>query len=223
MVDLYLVRHCAAQGNVDGKFQGRIDCDITELGRTQLELVSTRLRNVPFAAIYTSPLLRAKKTAEAINQYHHVPLRVEQGLIEIDLGAMDGLPWSALPEQFPQASDAWYHHPWDFAAPDGETMQQVYDRVWDAVQAIVQRENVPGTEKKICAVSHGCALRNFLCRAKGWPLRRMDDVPLSDNTAISEVRFADDGSCAVVRIGDASHLTPSLSVAKKMGWGAAKS
>ena len=106
MVDLYLVRHCAAQGNVDGKFQGRIDCDITELGRTQLELVSTRLRNVPFAAIYTSPLLRAKKTAEAINQYHHVPLRVEQGLIEIDLGAMDGLPWSALPEQFPQASDA---------------------------------------------------------------------------------------------------------------------
>lgn len=223
MVTLYLVRHCAAKGNVDGKFQGRADCGITELGRAQLELVSLRLRNVPFAAIYTSPLLRAKKTAQGINQYHHVPLREAPGLLEIDLGEMDGMAWADFPRRYPQAADAWYHHSWDFAAPGGETMRAVWDRVWGAVQDIVQRENAAGAQKTVCAVSHGCALRNFLCRAQGWPLERMDDVPLSDNTAISEVRYADDGTCTVVRIGDAAHLTPELSVKKKMGWGAEKS
>ena len=77
MVTVYFVRHCAAQGNVDGKFQGRIDCDITDLGRKQLDLLAVRLRNVPFAAVHTSPLVRARKTAEAVPRYHEgVPLYI---------------------------------------------------------------------------------------------------------------------------------------------------
>ncbi|HCA71195.1 MAG: histidine phosphatase family protein [Oscillospiraceae bacterium] len=221
MVTIYLVRHCAAEGNVDGTYQGRYDSNITELGQKQLELVAMRLRNVPFTAIYTSPLKRARATAEAINQYHHVPLIAEESLIEINVGKMEGMKWAEFPKRYPKEADAWYHHLCDFTAPDGESIRQVADRVWNGVRAVVKKENVPGKEKVLCMTTHGCALRCFFCRAFGWPLDRIDEVPVSDNTGISEVRFADDGTCQVVRIGDASHLTKALSVQKNVKWGRA--
>ena len=223
MVTVYFVRHCAAQGNVDGKFQGRIDCDITDLGRKQLDLLAVRLRNVPFAAVYTSPLVRARKTAEAVLRYHEgVPLYIEPGLIEIALGKIAGMDWHEFPNVYPEAADAWYHPPWDFKAPDGESMKDVWDRVWGAVHEIIEKENEPGREKTLCLVTHGCALRNYLCRAKGLPIERFDEVPLTDNTGICKVRYDDAGVPEVLVVGDASHLTPELSVAKKMGWGAKK-
>lgn len=218
MVTIYLVRHCAAQGNVDGTYQGHIDSDITEIGRKQLELVAARLRNVPFSAIYSSPLKRARATADAINQYHHVPVTEEESLIEINVGKMEGMKWEDLPKRFPKEAEAWVNHLQDFVAPEGESIVQVTKRMWNGVRAIVKKENELGKEKTIGITTHGCALRCFLCKAQGWPLERIADVPLSDNTAISEVCFADDGKCTVVRIGDASHLAEGLSVLGGMGW-----
>lgn len=218
MVTVYLVRHCAAQGNVDGTYQGRSDSDITDIGRKQLELVAMRLRNVPFAAIYSSPLKRARATADAINQYHHVPVTEDENLIEIDVGEMEGMKWEDLPKRFPKEANLWVNHLENFVAPQGESIAQVADRMWNGVNAIVQKENELGKEKTICLATHGCALRCFLCKAEGWPLPRVSEVPLSDNTAISEVSFADDGSCTVVRMGDASHLAEGLSVLGGMGW-----
>lgn len=217
MVELYLVRHCAAQGNVDGTFQGRVDSDIVPLGRTQLELVAARLRNVPFTAFYTSPLQRARKTAQAINQYHNKPIYKEPGLIEINMGRVDGMRWDDFPREFPEAAKAWQTQPWNFAAPGGETMQQVADRMWEAVQRIAAREERPNGNT-VCLTTHGCALRCLLCRAQGWPLTRFLDVPLSDNTAISQLRFSQ-GRCEVLRMADNSHLAPSLSVSGGLGWG----
>lgn len=222
MVTIYLVRHCAAQGNVDGTYQGRIDSDITEIGKKQLELVAARLRNVPFAAIYSSPLKRARATADAINQYHHVPVTEDASLIEIDVGEMEGMKWEDLPKRFPKEADAWKNHLQDFVAPQGESIMQVTERMWNGVQAIFQKENRPGENRTLCLTTHGCALRCFLCRAKGLPLSRISEIPLSDNTGISEVRFADDGSCTVVRMGDAAHLGDSLSVLGSFGWGKQK-
>lgn len=219
MVDLYLVHHCAARGNVDGVYQGRGDSDITDLGRRQLEAVSVRLRNVPFQTMYTSPLKRACLTAEAINQYHHVPLYTDSSLLEIDVGGMEGLKWSELPVRFPKEADAWQNHLADFQAPGGENIQQVQDRVWNGVQRIIKKGNVPNQKVTVCIATHGCALRCFFCRALGLPLSKIDMVPLCDNTSISEVTFADDGSCKVLRMGDAAHLGQDMSVMKKMGWG----
>jgi broad specificity phosphatase PhoE len=222
VVDLYLVRHCAARGNVDGVYQGRGDSDITDLGRRQLEAVAVRLRNVPFHAIYTSPLKRARATAEAINQYHHVPLYADNSLLEIDVGQMEGLKWSELPKRFPKEADAWQRHLADFKAPGGESTLHVQQRIWSGIEKIVKKENQPNQTVKVCVTTHGCALRCFFCKALGWPLSRIDEVPLCDNTAISEVTFAENGKVNVLRIGDAAHLDQSMSVLKNMGWGLKK-
>ena len=77
---LYIVRHCQSAGNLSGRFQGRFDAPVSETGEKQLELLSLRFRNEHLDAIYTSPLVRAYRTAEAINRFHNLPIQVCQGL-----------------------------------------------------------------------------------------------------------------------------------------------
>lgn len=61
MVTAYLVRHAEAQGNIEEFFQGHINTDVSEKGAKQLEMLAERFRDISFDAIYSSPLLRAKK------------------------------------------------------------------------------------------------------------------------------------------------------------------
>jgi len=66
--------------------------------------------------------------------------------------------------------------------------------------------------------SHGCAIRNFICRAKGLPLERMKEIEWFENTSVSIVDF-DDNMCAhIVSINDASHLDSETSTIEKQSW-----
>ena len=93
MTRIILVRHCEAHGNTISVFQGHTDSDISGNGAAQLELLALRCRNMPIDAIYSSPLKRAFRTAEAINQYHHLPIQIEPRLIEINGGDWEGKSW----------------------------------------------------------------------------------------------------------------------------------
>ena len=64
---LYIIRHCQSAGNLTGRFQGRFDAPVSEAGEKQLDLLSLRFRNEHLDAIYSSPLIRAYRTAEAVN------------------------------------------------------------------------------------------------------------------------------------------------------------
>lgn len=77
---ILLVRHCEAEGNTNGRFQGSSDCGISGNGEKQLELLALRLRNIRIDAMYSSPLKRAWLTAEAVNRYHHLPIHAEKRL-----------------------------------------------------------------------------------------------------------------------------------------------
>lgn len=214
MTRVILIRHCEAEGNVKQIFQGHTDALITENGRRQLELLALRLRNTKIDVLYSSPLVRAYETAVAINQYHNLPILQEQGLMELDGGEWEGIPWTDLPEKFPEMAEIWWTAPYEFVSEQGESMRQIYDRIWDTVMRLVQ-EN-PG--KTIAVTSHGCAIRNFLCRAAGWPIEQLNDMDWSDNTAVSIVDF-DEERNAIIRLkNDASHLTGEPTCAAPRDW-----
>ena len=218
MTKLILVRHCEAEGNTKGVLQGRTDCDVSGNGEAQMELVALRLRNEPFAALYSSPLKRAYKTAQAINKYHRLPVRIDARLSEIDVGSWEGRSWAEIEAENPPMLKIWNESPGEFQAGGGESMRDVYDRMWAAGLDIVRAN--PG--KTVCAVSHGCAIRNFLCRALGRPVSELNSVGRSDNTAVSVVEFDDALTPHVVRINDASHIPPELSVYRRDGKNAEK-
>ena len=214
MTRILLVRHCEALGNTQNLFQGHTDCEISGNGKTQLELVSLRCRNMPIAAIYSSPLKRAYETACAINKYHHLPIQTDPRLIEINGGIWEGVRWDELTRLYPDEMEIWYKRPYEFAPQGGESMREVYARMWEGVTDIVRKN----PDRTVCITSHGCAIRNFLCHAMGLPIERLNKVEWCDNTAVSIIDFDEDLNCKVVMMNDASHLTPETSIFTRQAW-----
>ena len=201
------MRHCEAEGNTNGVLQGRSDSDVSGNSAKQLELVSLRLRNVPFSAFYSSPLKRAYKTAQAIDRYHNMEIVKDGRLTEIDMGDWEGKSWTDIEADSPDRMRVWNENPGEFQAPGGESIRKVCGRMWEAALDIARKNE----GKTVCAVSHGCAIRTLLCRALGRPLSALNEIPWSDNTAVSIVEF-ENGAAHVVAMNDASHIPPELSV-----------
>lgn len=216
---LYLVRHCEAIGNISRIFQGHIDEDISDNGARQLERLAERFRAIPLEVLYTSPLIRARKTAQAMNQGHGLPLQTDERLMEIHGGHWEGKPWDELPQLYPAEWEEWNHRPWGFSPEAGEAMPHVYRRMALVLTEIANRN--PG--KVVGVASHGCAIRNALCWAKGWPIERLNEVEWCENTAVSILEFDEAGAAAAGKIkirleNDASHLDESLATVTKQSW-----
>lgn len=210
MTKIYFVRHCEAEGNTRGILQGRSDSDVSGNSSKQLDLVSLRLRNVPFDAFYSSPLKRAFKTAQAINRYHNLEIVKDERLIEIDMGDWEGHSWTDIEAEGSAMLRVWNENPGDFEAPNGESMLDVRDRMWAAAKDIARTND----GKTVCVVSHGCAIRTLLCRALGKPLNEINEIPWCDNTAVSVIEV-ENGVAHVVQMNDASHIPPELSVYRR--------
>lgn len=213
MTTIYLIRHCETQGNRQRLFQGRIDMDISEQGAAQLERLAERFRDTPLTALYSSPLRRAIRTAEAVGRYHTLPLHINNDLIEIDGGCWEGCHWAELPQTDPEQSLRWLEEPWNFHTDGGEAMRTVYDRMQRALLHIVQE----CPEGQVAVVSHGCAIRNALCFAKGWPIERLGEVAWCDNTGVCILQ-AEDSGFRVLKENDHSHLETTASAAEQDSW-----
>lgn len=214
MLKIYFVRHAEAMGNVQEFFQGRTDCEVSEKGEMQLALLAERFRDIPIERIYSSPLKRTVSTAEAVNRYHGLPLILDEGLIEINGGVWEGKPWSELPKLYPAEYDLWRNKMHDFYIEGGEKMTEVFERMKNTVSNIAA-ENVGRT---IAVVSHGCALRNYLCYANGDGIERLKDVGWSDNTAVSLVEYDDGLAPRIVFKNSNDHLTGELSTLSHSQW-----
>ena len=202
MTRIYLVRHCEALGNQLHIFQGHTDCGITENGARQLERLAEKFRTIPLDGVYSSPLERAYDTAKAVARYHPLSIISSPGLIEINGGEWEGKHWEELEEKYPKDFSDWSDRPYAFSAPGGDSMKDVFRRVRDTVLSIT-REN---KGKRVAAVTHGCAIRNFLCFALGYPLERINEVPWCGNTGICVIDFDDNLVPSVAVMNDISHL-----------------
>ncbi len=215
MTTVYLIRHAEAEGNVNRIFQGRTDCDVTEKGRKQLELLAERFKNIPLDAIYSSPLKRTVSTANAVNHYHNHKIVTVDGLMEINGGLFEGQLWEELSELFPEAHDLWINHHHEFKIEQGESMREVYDRMKASVLEIVQANK----DKTVAIVSHGCAIRNFLCYANKINFEELDTVDWSENTGVCKLTFDDELNLDVIYQNDASHLNEeNLTIAYQDWW-----
>lgn len=213
MTTIYLVRHCEAMGNINRIFQGHTDEEISENGRLQLEKLAERFRNIHLDALYSSPLKRARRTAEAVNRHHRLPMHMDDRLMEINGGHWEEKPWAALPELYPDEWADWSSRPWLFQPKGGEAMGEVYRRMAAVLQDIAAAH--PG--QTVAAASHGCAIRNALCWAAGRPIEELLEIPWCDNTAVTILDFPDNRP--VIRLAnDNSHLDEELSTLSKQSW-----
>jgi len=121
---IVFARHGQTAPNRDGLVLGRADPELTDEGHRQAELLAAALAGEGVTAILTSPLLRARQTAEPTGAACGVPVVVDERLIEIDWGAWEGRSTGALKQS---DVDRWKAD--KGAAPEGETLESLTQRV----------------------------------------------------------------------------------------------
>ena len=206
MTKLYVVRHCETMGNVNHIFQGHSDMEISELGAKQLIELEKRFEDIHIDRVISSPLPRAKKTALAIIGNKNIPLELDEGLIEINGGEIEGKDFFKYFEDFPEFKEMWINHTENFAPKGGEKMTDAYDRIWETVLKIAKENK----GKSVACASHGGVLRCLLCKLIHNDITKLSSISNVGNTAISLIEFDDDWSYTLKFGNDFSHLGAEL-------------
>ncbi len=199
---LYLARHAQTASSAVDSFNGHGELPLTEHGREQAKKLGARLAGIQWAAVYRSPLGRAKETAELIAP--GVASLVLQGLIEIDYGGWEGLTPEQARALNPGRYKAWIAGP-DVTSPTGgETAAQVAKRALAALDEIRSRHE--SSEKPVLAVSHKATLRILAAALTGAPIAKYRTRWAQDECALNLVELRA-GKEPYLRLwNDTSHL-----------------
>jgi broad specificity phosphatase PhoE len=123
-----LVRHGETESSKGRIYSGRRDIPLTELGREQARSAAEQLAGCGIDAVYTSPLVRARDTAEAIAEATGAALTVEPRLIEVDYGAFEGLDRPAARAKLGRAFVDWRADPFGKTIPGSEPLAAALER-----------------------------------------------------------------------------------------------
>lgn len=206
MTKLYLIRHCQTLGNQMQRFQGSTDYPPSEKGEKQLELLKKRFDNTSIDAIYSSPLGRAYKTAEAVRGDKQMDIITMPELKEMDVGVFEDTLFGEYIKTDANMYDIWHNRTHLFAPQGGESAQQVYDRIWQGIKTIVEQND----GKTVAVTSHGFAIRCLLARLLHNDITKLAEVVIPANTSVTLIEFNSDLSFEIKYFDDDSHVDQSL-------------
>lgn len=164
---------------------------LSEAGLHQAAMVAERLEGLPLAAIYSSPLERARETAAPSAARFGLDAVAHDGLIEADFGAWTGRRIDEL-TQLPEWETV-QKAPSTFRFPDGESFPEMADRMVAALDAI--RGAHPG--QVVACFSHADPIKAALAHALGTPLDAFQRLWVNP-ASVSVIRYAPDGSLGVL-------------------------
>jgi len=138
---------------------------LTAEGRRQADALAKHLARVPgIAAVYASPLYRARETAAPIARARGLAVRVEPGLTDLDVGEWTGRSLAQLRRR--REWTVIQRHPSGFRFPGGESFANMQARVLSALARLVERH----AGRAVVAVSHGDPIKAAVAHALGVPL-----------------------------------------------------
>ena len=202
---LVLVRHGETAWNKEGRFQGQSPVGLNELGIRQAQQMAKSIVPMKPAALYSSPLPRALMTAEEISRELGITAQPLDGIREVGLGKLEGVTGQEMRSKYPQIYAAWRKDPSRVVFPDGESLQQLQERSWNAIKGLEKAH----ARDVVVAVSHNFAIRSILCRFLEIPLSRFHGlrVDLASITTL-QVNYR---SRQVLTINDRCHLSSEAS------------
>ena len=200
MTTIYLIRHGQTDWNKDKIFRGRADVPLNEHGRKEARALSGYLEHVRPDACYSSPLSRALETARIAVSPHSLDVKLDEGMIDIDYGAWQGLRDEEVSARFPETYRRWKERPHRVRFPDGESLTMVRNRALASLERI-RSEN---PESTVFVVAHRVVTKVIMCAALGlgnaafWRIRQ-------DNCAYNIIELSEDGA-VVVLMNDTCHM-----------------
>jgi alpha-ribazole phosphatase len=166
---LLLVRHGETDWNQEGRWQGQADVPLNQNGLDQANRTADLLEDQPIAAIYTSDLQRARRTAEILAEKKHIPVKIDPRLREIHQGIWQGMLVSDIEQKFEQEFKDRRKDPLMVAAPGGENALQVRERVLSALEDI----QAAYPTETVAIISHGFALAVARAHFLGVPIEQV--------------------------------------------------
>ena len=137
------IRHGETAWNVDGRIQGHLDIPLNDAGLWQAAQAARALADESIAAIYSSDLLRAYATAEAVARTSGAPLRAERDLRERGFGEFQGRTFKDIEASHPEAAQLWRTRDPGFVPPGGgESLLMLRERIAAALGLVLDQVNV---------------------------------------------------------------------------------
>ncbi|MCH3965767.1 MAG: histidine phosphatase family protein [Clostridium sp.] len=199
--ELLLIRHGQTEWNTLGKFQGCSDIELAPDGITQAEYLARHL-NGNFDYIYSSPLKRARKTAEIISENTGKQPMIANNLREINYGKWEGLTSREILTNYEKEYIRWKTDTEEAPLCGGDlSLKNACKRARGVLMDIVNKNS----HKKIAVVAHGGIIKAGLVALFDWELSMYHKIVLL-NTSVSKIIFDDNLSPMIYTINDTSHL-----------------
>jgi phosphoserine phosphatase len=201
---LILVRHGDTAEGREQHFLGRQEVPLSEEGRLQAEAVGRTLAGESPAAVYSSPLGRARDTALIIASPHGLSITPEPAFTELSFGAWEGLTTAGAQRAFPDVYARWRTEPHTVRFPGGEDLDAAGARVRAGLADLAGRH---GGQTAIL-VSHGVIVRLIVLDALGLSPDRLWTVAAQAG-GITEIEYGTSWA-TVHRMNTRQHLEPTL-------------
>ncbi|MFI6534267.1 histidine phosphatase family protein [Nonomuraea sp. NPDC050547] len=199
---LLLLRHGETPLSVERRFSGLGDAELTANGLAQAAAAAERLSREPYRldVIVSSPLKRARQTAEAVAARAGLGVELDEDLRETDFGAWEGHTFTEIQRRWPEELAAWLAEP-SVAPPDGESFAEAARRVQRVRDRLVEQH----LGKTVLVVSHVTPIKMLLRFALMAPPAALYRMHL-DLACLSLVDYYADGNAVVKAFNDTAHL-----------------
>ena len=200
MAQLILIRHGETLWNTERRMQGQLDSPLTERGVWQARRLGERLQAMPFTALYSSDLPRARLTAQRIADVTGHAIVDDVRLRERHFGVFEGLTRAEMEKHDPEIYARFMSRDPQYAVPGGESPVGFFTRCRAVLEDIAARH----ASETIAIVTHGLVLDAAYRAASGLALEVLRPVPLV-NASLNWFG-CEDGCWSAGRWGDADHL-----------------
>lgn len=196
---IYLIRHGETYWNEKRLLQGSTDIELNDYGRELARITSEAMKDVPFEIIYSSPLVRARDTAEIMRRDRQIPIVVDERLREMNFGVLEG---EYLPDMEKDHTSQLYYlnrEPDKYIPENGESFQQVTERAREFIEQVL----VPAKEKydTVLIAAHGALIRCFLRCIEQREIKDFWKCAPHRNCAVTLVEMDAQGGLRIVEEG----------------------
>ncbi|OIQ70184.1 phosphoserine phosphatase 1 [mine drainage metagenome] len=199
---ILLTRHGDVEGIHPERFRGRVELELTALGRRQAQAAAQRIASefTP-QAVYTSPMGRCRETASEIAAACGLSAQVLPGLDDLDYGDWQWKTHEEVQASQPQAYALWKSAPQWVRFPGGESLQDLALRVADGLRGLLHRH----ADHTVVLVGHDSVNRALLLQALDLPLSaywRIQQKPC----CLNRVEITPQGGVSLHLVNDVAHL-----------------
>jgi broad specificity phosphatase PhoE len=197
---ILLVRHGETAWNREKIFRGTYDIPLNDNGRAQAQLAAEALGGREIHATYTSPLSRASETAAIVLAQHSIEAITDERLTDFNYGDWNGKQDEDVAREWPEEHAAWCARPETVRAPGGDTLQEVFDKAFGAMEELAARHD----GQTVALFAHRVVNKLLVLRALGLGLDRFPFI-IQGNCCVNEFEKTEQGYL-VQRLNDTSHM-----------------